>query len=252
MKIRIIAVVVVIFFSACKHEPPELSPSANAINNGNNGGGSGGNNGGGNATPCDPNIMYFNKDILPIFITNCTNNNSGSSGGCHDVASHQNGIILTSYDNVMNTADVEPYDLSAGKLHEVITTNDPDDKMPPPPAAALSPQDIDKIEKWIMQGAQNLTCTSSSGCDTVNVSFSGKVWPIVNSKCKGCHSGNSPAGTIPLTDYGTVSVSIASGKFMGAITHSAGFFAMPKNSSKLSVCEIGVISNWISEGKLNN
>ena len=252
MKTKFLSVIIVIIFNSCRHEPPVLSPAANVHNTGTaNNNGSGGNNNGGTVNTCDTNVIYFNQEILPIFITNCTNNNSAYAGGCHDVTFHQDGVILTSYENVMNTADVEPFNLSAGDLFEVITTNDPDKRMPPPPAAALSSDQIDKIEKWIMQGTQNLSCTNS-GCDSANVSFINKVWPIINNKCKGCHSGSAPGGNIFLIDYNAVSASAASGKLMGAITYKATYQPMPKNSSKLSSCEIGVISNWIAEGRSNN
>lgn len=247
MKLILIAIFIVGLLGSCKHEPLTLSPAINTINTGtnnqnNNGGG---NNNGGNVNTCDTNIIYFNQDILPILVSNC------AKSGCHDVTSHEEGIILNSYANVMATADVVPFNLSAGDLFEVITTNDPDKRMPPPPAAALSADQIDKIEKWIMQGAQNLTCINS-GCDSTNVSYSGKIWPIINNKCKGCHSGNAPGGNVLLTDYTSVAAAAASGILMGTITHAAGSNPMPKNSGKLSSCEIGIVRNWITEGRQNN
>lgn len=203
------------------------------------------NNGGGNVNTCDPNTIYFSQDILPILASNC------AKSGCHDVATHEEGIILNSYANVMATADVVPYNLSGGDLYQVISSHNVRDVMPPPPDRALSQQQMDMIALWINQGAQDLTCVNS-GCDSVSVSFTGKIWPVMLNKCRGCHSGSSPGGNILLTDYNTVAAAAASGKLMGSITHATGYSAMPKNAAMLSSCEIGGLRNWIGEGMLNN
>ena len=250
MKPGVLAIAAFLFLNSCKHEPLGLTPLTDDYgndDNNNNGGGNngGGNNNGGSGNTCDTNVIYFNQDVLPILASNC------AKSGCHDVGSHEDGIILNSYANVMATADVVPYNLSAGDLYEVITTHDADDAMPPPPETSLSDEQIGIIEDWIMQGAQNLTCVNS-GCDSVNVSYTGEVWPIIQNKCKGCHSGSAPGGNILLTDYNTVSTIAANPKFMGSILHASGYSAMPKNAAMLSTCEIGVLRNWIAEGKQNN
>ena len=52
-------------------------------------------------TSCDPNKIYFQQQVLPILVSNC------AKSGCHDNASHQDGVILTSYSSVITTADVQ-------------------------------------------------------------------------------------------------------------------------------------------------
>lgn len=239
MWLMISSLLVLILISACKHEIIDIPAPAGTDNTGNNG--NNGNNGG---TPCDPNTVYFETDILPFLNSNC------AIPGCHDSQSHEDGVILNSYVNVMNTGEVQPYDLD-NDLIEAITESDPDDMMPPPPRAPLTAQQINMIQTWIMQGAQNLTCSNST-CDSTQVSYAGKVMPLINNKCKGCHTGSNPGGGITLNSYATVVASATNGSLMGTILHQSGYSPMPKNTTKLSDCEIGIIRNWIAEGMQNN
>ncbi|MEO5674617.1 MAG: c-type cytochrome domain-containing protein [Chitinophagales bacterium] len=230
-------------------------------NGGDSGGGgdsgNGGDSGGSDTTgednsggiPCDPDSVYFEADILPILISNC------AKSGCHDEASHKDGIKLNSYENVINTADIEPYDLDAGKLYEVITESDPDDRMPPPPNDPLSSEEISLIALWIMQGAKDLHCDENSGgveCDLSNVTYSGTVAPILSTYCIGCHSEASASGGVVLATYSGVSTVALDGRLVGVITHSPGYVPMPFGGNKLPDCEIEQITEWVNNGAPNN
>jgi hypothetical protein len=126
--------------------------------------------------PCDPDTVYFERDVLPILVSNC------AKSGCHDDVSMREGFSLTSYQKVMNSGEIDPFDLDGSDLYEVLTETDPDKVMPPPPADPLDQAQIDVIAKWIVQGAQNLSCeeNNSGGCDTADVSFSAIVFPILD------------------------------------------------------------------------
>jgi len=89
------------------------------------------------------------------------------------------------------------------------------------------------------------------GCDTMIVTFSGSVKPILNAHCINCHSGPS-APLIRLDSYLAVKAVASNGKLLGTITHSPGFSPMPQNDAKLNDCKIGTIRKWINEGALNN
>ena len=52
--------------------------------------------------PCDPDTIYFQNDVLPLFQSSC------GIAGCHDPLTAEGEVILTSYYYVMQTADVEP------------------------------------------------------------------------------------------------------------------------------------------------
>ena len=171
--------------------------------------------------------------------------------GCHVVASHQEGVILTSYANVMNTADVDPGDPGGSKLYRVLIDNDPDDRMPRPPASPLTDAQKSLIYKWIQQGAKDLTC--NTGCDASGaVTFSSGIIPILSSKCTGCHGSNNPQAGINLSIYSGVKAKVDDGRLWGAVNHLSGFSPMPKNGSKLSDCEIAKIKKWMDSGAPNN
>ncbi len=200
-----------------------------------------------NGVPCDPDLVYFDLEVLPILASNC------AFSGCHDANTASDGVILDSYENVMATADVQPFDLGSSDLFEVITEDDEDKVMPPPPNNKLTTSQINLISKWILQGAKDLECDpDASGCDTVNVSFSADVQPVIQSNCQGCHSGSFPSGGIDLSNYTNIANTANTGQLYGAIAHLPGFSPMPQNQPQLSACTIKQIKAWIDEGALNN
>ncbi|MBK6905200.1 MAG: hypothetical protein IPH04_20985 [Saprospirales bacterium] len=198
-------------------------------------------------TPCDPNLIYFTQQILPILQSNC------AMSGCHDAASAQDGVVLTSYESVMNTAEVVPFNPGESELYDVLVEDDFEDRMPQPPVAPLSAEQIGLISAWIQQGAKNLSCDpDSGGCDTNNVGFAAYVFPVIQSYCLGCHSGGSPSGGINLNSYAGVQAVAQNGQLYGAISHAQSYSAMPQNGAKLSDCRISKIKSWIDAGALNN
>lgn len=200
-----------------------------------------------NGTPCDPDVVYFETQVLPILVSNC------AMAGCHNAASHQDGVILDNYQNVMQTAEIKPFDLGDSKLYEAITESDLEDRMPPTPNAALSQDQIQVIANWISQGAQNLTCDANAGgCDTTSVSFSQDLQPIVNTYCKGCHSGGSPSGGLDLSTYNGVKAVALNGKLYGAISWATGYQKMPQGGNKLDDCTIAKFNAWINAGAPQN
>ncbi len=198
-------------------------------------------------TPCDPDKVYFETEVLPILISNC------AMAGCHNAASHQDGVILDSYANVMQSGEAEPFDPNDSKIYEAITETDLDDRMPPPPNAALSQDQIQVISNWILQGAQNLECDpNAGGCDTTDVSFSQTLNPIINTYCKGCHSGTNPSGGISLETYSGVKTVALNGKLYGAISWASDSPKMPQGGNKLDDCTISKFKSWIDAGALDN
>ena len=196
--------------------------------------------------PCDSDTVYFERDLLPILVSNC------ALSGCHDANTAQDGVVLTSYEKVVQTGDVEPFDLDDSDLYEVITDSDPDKRMPPPPNAPLPDSLITMIRTWITQGAQSLTCDESELCDTVAVSFSQDVQPILNTSCTGCHNSNNASGGISLTNYTGVLGPATSGQLYGAVAHQPGSVAMPQGGNKLPDCQINTIKAWIDQGIKDN
>lgn len=197
--------------------------------------------------PCDPDLVYFDLEILPLLKSNC------ALSGCHNAASAEDGVILESYEQVMGTADVEPFDLIHSKLYTVLVDDDDSQRMPPSPTPSLSQNHIQLIAKWILQGAEQFECDpNADGCNTEDVSFSSTVQPIIQTHCEGCHSGSVPSGGVDLTNHASIKVVADDGRLFGAINWNNSLTAMPFNRDKLSDCRIDQIKSWIDAGALNN
>lgn len=86
-----------IIFNACTHDPPTTVVGPNAkpvdttsvdtIRN-----------------PCDPNTVYFEKQVLPILLSSC------AISVCHDPISKEDGVVLNSFENVIKTGDIDAFD----------------------------------------------------------------------------------------------------------------------------------------------
>jgi hypothetical protein len=183
----------------------------------------------------------FTRDILPVLVSRC------ASAGCHDAITHTEGYIFTSYSTTMDAVD--PGDPGGSKLYEVITETSGDDRMPPAGSAQLTLTEIDSIRKWIIYGALNESC--GEVCDTISpVTFTGTIWPVIQTTCQGCHSGPSPSGNINLGSYAAVAVPAANGLLIQSLK-GAGVPKMPPAGS-FSQCRIRQFEIWVSNGYPNN
>lgn len=199
------------------------------------------------AMPCDPATVYFTRDILPLLRSNC------AKSGCHDAQTAKEDIILDSYANVIASRVINVNNPRASELIESIRETDSDEVMPPPPNQRLTTDQIALLEKWIQQGARNLTCDDTPAvCDTLQASYAQDVVPILQPNCIGCHSGGNPGGGIRLNTYAGVREVVLDGRLLGSITRASGFRAMPKNGDPLSACEISIIKAWINNGAPEN
>lgn len=196
-----------------------------------------------NTKPCDPDSVYFARDILPILSSSC------AYSGCHDAATASDDVILDNFFNTVTTADVRPGDPEGSDLYEKITDGDPDDRMPPPPNNPLSNNDISLIRKWINQGAKNLSCDD---CDTTAVSFKNDIEDIFYTSCVSCHSGNTPDGGLSLTTYMEIKNAIQNNVVIQRINHEAGYSPMPPSGIKLDPCKLLQINQWVQDGYPNN
>lgn len=183
----------------------------------------------------------FSRDILPVLVSSC------AIPGCHDAATHQEGYIFAGYTTTLQA--VSPGNPAGSKLYSVITAPDGEDRMPPAPMSRLTSAQIDSIAAWIRYGALDEFCGET--CDTVSpVTYSGTIWPVIQTYCTGCHSGTAPSGNVRLDSYTTVSAVAASGTLMDALRGN-GVPKMPPAGS-LSVCRIRQFELWINNGYPNN
>jgi uncharacterized membrane protein len=193
--------------------------------------------------------VTFVQDILPIFLSSC------ATSGCHNASSHREGYTLDSYSNITNrSGSIIPFNASGSKIFEVVTDIENDDRMPPPPRQKLTSEQIALLQQWINEGALNSDYPDIT-CDTANVTFSGSVKPILQSRCISCHSNTAAAsagGNIKLEDYADVKIRTDNGSLLSAIKHLSGYSQMPKESAKLDNCSIRKIEKWIELGTQNN
>ncbi len=193
----------------------------------------------------DPNIC-FERDILPIFATNC------SKSGCHmGNGGEGDNWTFTTYDNIIRKGIVYG-NPAASKIYQVIAhTAGP--QMPPKSEPALTQAQVDLISRWIATGAVNGT-NCPSACDTTIYTYSGAVQPIMATYCTGCHyNGAQDVGNIRLDDYSRVKLAAGdSAKFLGSIRHTPGYVAMPQSGVQLSDCQVTQIERWIKNGMQND
>lgn len=188
--------------------------------------------------------LCFERDILPIFISNC------AKSGCHDAASRQEGYEFTSYATII-AKKFKAGDPDDTELYEKITEHDNDDRMPPAPLPRLTPAQQDLIRRWILMGAPNTTGCKNN-CDTNRFTFNAGIQPLLTQHCRGCHSSSAPSGGIALDNYAGVQAVAADGRLLGAIRREPGFTPMPQGTLKLSDCKIRQVEKWIATGAPNN
>jgi hypothetical protein len=187
---------------------------------------------------CNPDTAYFWNDVLPLVVSSC------ATTGCHDQTTHREGVMLVDYASIIRTGGIKPGDPDDSEFFEVLTEKG-EDRMPPRPYEPLSSSQIQLIREWILQGAQENRCNTA--CDTTGVTFSGMVWPMLQTWCTGCHSPGNPAGGVVIADYADV-VSLAwDGRLMGSIRYDEGYAKMPMNQ-QLSDCNILLLEKWIEDG----
>lgn len=87
-------------------------------------------------------------------------------------------------------------------------------------------------------------------CDTLAISFSNRIMPIIQNSCVGCHNSSMAGGGYDLSSYNEIIKSID--PLIGSIKHLSGYSEMPKGSQKLDDCSINVIQKWIDAGHKNN
>ncbi|MCP9768898.1 hypothetical protein EGI22_13345 [Lacihabitans sp. LS3-19] len=191
-----------------------------------------------NSTPSS--VVCFNTQILPFFQSNC------SQSGCHDAKTRAEGYDLTTLAGIkkgINTSNP-----TNSKLYKVIVDTGRE-RMPPPPAAPISQANKDMLLKWIKEGAKETKCDVVINAE--NPTFAAVIKPIIDNYCLGCHQSGNASGGVLLNSYANIKFVADNGVLLGSVKKITGYIAMPP-SSKLSICEITAIENWVKAGALNN
>ena len=93
---------------------------------------------------------------------------------------------------------------------------------------------------------------AGSICETSNMTYAANIQPILENFCYSCHGRGLFQNGINFDTYAGVKAVADNGKLVGAISHSAGFVAMPQSAPKLSDCNINRIKAWVNSGAPNN
>jgi hypothetical protein len=186
--------------------------------------------------------ICFERDILPVFQSNC------AMSGCHNAGSAEDGYVLDNYANIVRKG-ITPGNAAGSKIWKSIAIETGDDRMPRN-AAPLPAATQDLIKRWINAGAKNGgSCTTA--CDTNAYAYSTTIAPMMQTYCTGCHSSASSAGG-SLMDHASVKNAAVNGNLINCVSHTTGYSAMPQGGSKLSDCKITQIKKWVAAGALNN
>lgn len=101
----------------------------------------------------------------------------------------------------------------------------------------------------------NAEYLNGTACDTISVSFSSDIVPILEANCYSCHSIATGVvfgeGTI-LETYDELMASVSGASLTEAIDWTGTTSHMPKGGSQLPACERSLIRNWVDQGMLNN
>jgi hypothetical protein len=186
---------------------------------------------------CSHDTIFFQNSVFPVILTGC------AKTGCHDQASHKGDHILDNYADISTL--VTPFDPQSSKLYIVLFSNS-EGRMPP--NSPISEDQKSIIYWWIAQGGYNNKC-DSSGCDTVNVTYTKGISPITQAWCVGCHGGSNPANNMRLETYDEVKACATGGRLMGALRHETGYKPMPNGGGMLPPCEIDMFQIWINTGE---
>lgn len=237
------AIIAILIIGACKHDKNMPVPTNDTTQNGGGNGNGNDTSGGGNNGNVDTGIC-FERDILPIFASNC------AQPGCHDAVTRQDGYQFTDY-NSITAKNFVAGNAAATELYEKITEDKADKIMPPPPNTPLTTEQKELIRKWIDSGAENST-NCGSKCDSNKFTFTADIKPIIEKNCQGCHSGPSAPLGVKLDTYAGIAAVANNGKLLGTVRHEPGFAKMPQGGNKLSDCEIRQIEKWVDAGAQNN
>ncbi len=82
-------------------------------------------------------------------------------------------------------------------------------------------------------------------CDTINVTYSGDIQPIVFANCVPCHTVANQLGGVVLVVLDSARIVARNGLLLKAVTHDPGVIPMPRGGAKLSDCDIAKFRRWI-------
>ncbi len=90
-------------------------------------------------------------------------------------------------------------------------------------------------------------------CDTINISYSETIVPVLENNCYDCHGNSSEfIGAFPFEDFEDLLQVVNDGRLINSINHRPGTTNMPYQRGKLDQCTIDKIEAWVNNGALDN
>jgi mono/diheme cytochrome c family protein len=102
------------------------------------------------------------------------------------------------------------------------------------------------------QNEEELFGPPQSTCDTLSVTYSGTIAPLMAQNCQRCHGPTRRESGVVVTSHHDVQTLGRTGQLLGTITHRAGYPAMPQDGPKLSDCDINKVRIWVRAGMPDN
>jgi hypothetical protein len=96
--------------------------------------------------------VCFQTEVLPVFINSC------STTGCHSQSSGEGGRVFSDYTSIMKS--ITPKDPYNSEAYLAITGKKFTQMMPP--HGVLTQDERMAIKMWIMQGAEQTTCSGAN------------------------------------------------------------------------------------------
>ncbi len=105
--------------------------------------------------------------------------------------------------------------------------------------------------------AEELYPTRNSQCDTLKITYSGTIAPIITNNCLnlGCHTANQPYAGLQFDTYANFILSIPADRLIKSLKYTYNTSSSAKNmppTGKLSDCDISKIEAWINKGHPDN
>lgn len=91
-----------------------------------------------------------------------------------------------------------------------------------------------------------------SECNTLNVTYSATIAPIMSVNCNVCHGGFAPIANVRTDAYDGLKVIADNGRLWGCVNHESGYSPMPNDRPKLNDCDLKKIRAWLDNGALND
>lgn len=99
---------------------------------------------------------------------------------------------------------------------------------------------------------KDTTTIGGPKCDTLGVSYSKTIQPILQSNCVGCHSGPGATAGVDMSNLDNITRQVGRNRlFPNVLTGRNGASQMPQGG-RLSQCEIDQITAWVNQGAKNN